>query len=114
MRVLVCGGRLYNDIETLDRALGELHAKSPIDVVIHGAAAGADTLAGAWAKRHGIPTQEFRADWIKHRRSAGPIRNRDMLEIGKPDLVVAFPGERGTRNMMEQARVAGVPVAEIK
>lgn len=114
MRVLVCGGRDFSDIETLDRVLGELHAEKPVAVMIHGAAKGADTLAGAWAKRHGVPTLEFAADWQRHGRSAGPVRNRQMLDIGKPDLVVAFAGQRGTTNMIEQARDAGVTVRQIK
>ena len=56
----------------------------------------------------------FPADWIRHGRAAGPIRNEQMLREGCPDLVVAFhddPGlGRGTADMVRRALAAGVPV----
>jgi hypothetical protein len=54
----------------------------------------------------------FPADWERHGRKAGPIRNRTMLAVGKPDLVVAFPGRRGTEHMVAIARNANVPILE--
>jgi len=84
-----------------------------VSVVIHGAAPGADTLAGRWAELRRVPVEAFPADWEKHGRAAGPIRNAPMLAEGKPDLVVAFPGGRGTANMCKQARAAGVKVVEV-
>ena len=53
------------------------------------------------------------ADWAKHGRKAGPIRNQRMIDEGRPDLVVAFPGGTGTADMVERARVAGIRVIEI-
>ena len=113
MRVLVCGGRNYSDREQLFRVLDDLHGNAPLSVLIHGAAAGADTLAGNWAESRGVPMLPFPADWHRHGRAAGPIRNMQMLDDGIPDLVVAFPGGRGTANMLKQARQAGVQVIEI-
>jgi acyl-CoA synthetase (NDP forming) len=55
----------------------------------------------------------FPANWKKHGKSAGPIRNQLMLDVGKPDLVIAFPGGSGTADMIRRARKAGVPVKEI-
>jgi len=52
----------------------------------------------------------FPADWSRHGKSAGPIRNRQMLIEGRPDIVVAFPGGKGTANMIKQAVEAGVKV----
>jgi hypothetical protein len=60
-----------------------------------------------------LKVERYRADWAKHGRAAGPIRNKQMLEEGKPDLVVAFPGGQGTANMMSQVREAGVRVMAI-
>jgi hypothetical protein len=79
-------------------------------LIIHGAAKGADTLAGRWAKEFNIPVLVFPADWKKYGRRAGPIRNAQMLSEGKPNLVVAFPGGRGTANMVGLSQKAGVPV----
>ena len=82
-------------------------------VVIHGAAAGADSLAGRYARRKHIRESKFPADWVRHGRSAGVIRNQRMLDEGEPDLVVAFPGGRGTADMVRQAKAAGIKVCEI-
>ena len=67
-------------------------------------------MAGEWANSAGVSVEEFAADWRGHGRAAGPMRNADMLAIGVPDLVVAFPGGRGTANMVKQARAAGIRV----
>lgn len=113
MRVLICGGRDFNDMESLAKTMDDLHSRSPISVVISGKAAGADTLGERWAACNKIPVEAFPANWSLYGRSAGPIRNKQMLNEGKPDLVVAFPGGTGTKDMVTRARGAGVPVVEI-
>jgi hypothetical protein len=110
MRVLVCGGRDFRDREFLFAKLDELHAQTPFSLVIHGAAPGADYLADAWAEYRGVKCVCYPADWAKHGRAAGPIRNSEMLRDGKPDMACAFAGGRGTRDMVEKARLAGVRV----
>jgi len=114
IRVLVCGGRKYSDIGAVHRSLDAVHRRTPIDAVIDGGALGADAIARAWAWDEEIETVTFVADWEKDGRAAGPIRNRRMLDEGKPDLVLAFPGGRGTANMMALARKAGVEVRQIQ
>jgi hypothetical protein len=59
---------------------------------------------------HGIHVKEYRAEWHRFGREAGPMRNARMLAEGKPNLVVAFPGGPGTRNMVDLARRAGVEI----
>jgi hypothetical protein len=111
IKVLVCGGRDFNDQYLLYSVLGTLHDGKPkIAELIHGAARGADQMAGAWAIQNRVPVRAFPADWDKHGRAAGPIRNEQMLREGKPDLVLAFPGGRGTAHMCRIAAEAGVPV----
>ena len=111
MRILVCGGRTYSDRQKVYDTL-DLLSPPPI-TVIHGAARGADTLAADWAALRNVPAVWGLADWKAYGRSAGPIRNQRMLNEGKPDLVVAFPGGRGTADMIKRARTAGVPVIEV-
>jgi hypothetical protein len=113
MRVLVCGGRDFSDVTLLRSALDAHHEKSPITLLIHGAAPGADTLAGEWAEAKGIPVSPFPANWKVLGRAAGPIRNKQMLDDGRPNLVIAMPGGRGTANMVNQAKAAGLPVKVI-
>lgn len=116
-RVLVCGGRDFTDaqrvFEVLDHYLIEARGFA---VVIHGAAKGADMLAAAWAKFRDVPAEPYPIlphDWTIHGKSAGPLRNKQMLQVGRPDVVIAFPGGNGTANMIWQAEQARVPVLRI-
>ncbi len=119
-RILVCGGRDYADAtkvnDTLDNIVANIHAMSSGQSVrlIHGAARGADSLAAAWASARGIAATAYPAKWDIHGRSAGYVRNKQMLDEGQPHLVVAFPGGAGTAMMIRIARSAGVTVKEVK
>lgn len=116
MKVLVCGGRDFNDYEKLTRTLnGIANARAPRSPfsIIQGGARGADRLADEWAAESMISSYTYKADWDKHGKAAGPIRNQRMLDEGKPDLVVAFPGGRGTADMINRAKKAGIEVIEI-
>ena len=107
--MLVCGGRDYWDKAAIRKELAEVKPTA----VIHGAASGADKLAGEVAGEMGIPVEEFPARWNDYGRAAGVIRNQMMLTHGKPDLVVAFPGGKGTADMVQRALKAHVPVRVI-
>jgi hypothetical protein len=113
MRVLVCGGRDYNDSAKVARVLAEQNRMKPIDTLIEGGAPGADACAAMWARWNFIRIETFLADWKTHGKAAGPIRNRKMITEGKPDLLIAFPGGRGTADMVRQARLSGIVVREI-
>jgi hypothetical protein len=110
MRVLVCGGRDFDDRERLFSVMDWLHEGFQFTALIQGEARGADRLSGQWADERGIKNLRFPANWDLHGRRAGPIRNRQMLANGKPDLVVAFPGGAGTSDMIRQAQKAGIRV----
>lgn len=111
VRVIVCGGRDFSDTVAVARALDSLHAERPIGVVFHGNAAGADRAAHWWAYSRKVKVFPVPAEWSKYGKRAGPIRNQHMLGQS-PDLVVAFPGGRGTADMVKRARAAGVEVVE--
>lgn len=110
--VLVCGGRDYHDREFLFLQLSTLHEEDKIEKIINGGAPGADTLSTLWAARTGVQFSIYRADWHRHGMAAGPIRNQRMLDDGKPNLVVAFPGGTGTADMVRKARAANVKVID--
>src|ERR1700712_5336517 len=109
MRVLVCGGRNFADRESLFHELHTLAETHGWLTIIEGGAKGADALARDWATGcyHGLVT--VRAEWHRLGNRAGPIRNPRMLVSGKPDIVLAFPGGRGTADMVRQAHEVGVP-----
>jgi predicted Rossmann-fold nucleotide-binding protein len=111
IRLLVCGGRHFDDRPAVYAVLDRLHAERGIAVVIAGGR-GADALAVEWAKERGIPTEIYIAEWQRLGRKAGPIRNQRMLDEGRPDLIVAFPGGRGTAGMIALAHAAGREVIE--
>lgn len=111
MKVLVCGGRDFNDSLTLGSWLGGIHKTNrPITLLIEGGGRGADYMTRKFAEWQGIPVKTFPAEWDRHGKAAGPIRNKQMLDEGRPDLVVAFEGGRGTANMVAQAKAAGIKV----
>jgi SLOG family YspA-like protein len=85
--------------------------------VVHGMAKGLDTMAAEWADRMAIPSIGVPADWATHGKAAGPIRNEDILVKYKPKRLVAFPGGRGTADMVARAKKRGedeIMVIEIK
>lgn len=110
MRVLCCGDRRWVDYELIKRQL----VKLPKDtVIIHGDCRGADRIAGFVAEQLQLEVVKFPANWSKFGRAAGPIRNQQMLEEGKPDVVYAFHDRlmlsKGTADMIRKAEKAGVP-----
>jgi hypothetical protein len=114
LRVLVCGGRDFGDTGLLRRTLDGVNRDPGIAMVIHGAARGADTLAGVWAVANRVPEIRCPADWLRHGRSAGILRNQQMLDEHNPNLVIAFPGGRGTADMAARAEEQGIMVWRIE
>src|SRR5262249_150522 len=102
MRVIVCGGRNYTDARGIYAALGLLRT----EVAISGCQTGADTIALNWASERGVETAKY-PYLVDFGRSGGPKRNQQMLEEGKPDLVLAFPGGRGTADMVRRGKERG-------
>jgi hypothetical protein len=112
-RVLVCGGRKFNLMGFMFNELDKIQEeRGGFSILIEGEAPGADQLSANWALSRGVPLQPFPAKWEKHGRSAGPIRNEQMLREGRPDLVIAFPGGYGTAHMVKIAKKANIEVLE--
>jgi len=114
LRILVCGGRDFQDWKLVVKSLDAVHAKNGIELIIEGGAKGADGHAAIWADNNLIPRMTFHANWKHLGKNAGPIRNSNMLVYGQPDGVVAFEGGTGTENMVGQAKEAGIPVWEVR
>ena len=109
MKILVCGGRHYEDRAAVERILTALDP----DEVVTGGATGVDFWAYNWARNTGLIRHVYPANWDRHGRAAGPIRNQVMLDREEPDLVVVFPGGRGTADMARKAEEAGVKIKRI-
>ena len=106
MRVLICGGHDFDDRAKLAATLNRLHDEWRFAVVVASGSRGADTLAEEWANARGLACH--RVPWTPG------TRNRQMLDEGRPELVVAFPGGIGTADMVRRARRAGIEVIEIE
>lgn len=118
MRVLICGSRTWNDVDIIVKALQKMPAGT---VIIHGDAAGADTIADVVAEAIGFERKKFPIsddDWEKFGKSAGFRRNRQMLFEGEPDLILAFidtlSDSFGTQNMIELGESYGKQVVKIE
>lgn len=107
--MIVCGGRDFNDSHAVCRALDHVHAKREIRKILHGGAKGADSLAHQWATTAGVEVEVFAADWASYGKRAGPKRNQAMADTGA-DGCIAFPGGRGTADMIRRAEAARIPV----
>jgi hypothetical protein len=110
MKLLVCGGRDFNDTPF---AYDQIQRLNP-SAIIHGKARGADSIAGLYAKEFGIPCIEVPANWDFYGKRAGFLRNKWMIDFCSPDHVLALPGGNGTANMVELSHEAGIKVMEWK
>lgn len=117
MKVLVCGGRDYQNRKYLFDSLDAIHyhegVNEKISIVIHGANRGADTLADEWALSRGVQPVRCPANWTRYEKAAGPRRNRLMLLL-QPDLCIAFDGGDGTTRMVELAHSAGIKIKDLR
>ncbi|MFW6236373.1 MAG: DUF2493 domain-containing protein, partial [Desulfovibrionales bacterium] len=101
MKIAIIGSRSFNDFEFLSKTL---RSTQDIELVISGGARGTDSLAERWAKENDIPTLIFTPDWKRFGRSAGVIRNKDIID--NCDVVYAFwDGQsKGTKSSIEYAK----------
>lgn len=129
MRLVVTGGRDYSDAQRAFAALDDLHARRPISVLIEGEADGLDKRARVWAVRRGVAVEPYPAPWddinhpeamVRRRRdgklydaNAGPRRNQQMIDEGRPDYGLVFPGGTGTADMRRRLVAAGIPFEEV-
>lgn len=107
MRVMVTGGRGFADYSLAAATLGRY--LSTADTLVHGACRGCDEICARIAQETGIVTEPHPAQWDRYGKAAGPIRNREMIDSGI-DLVIVFPGGRGTANAERLARERGIRV----
>lgn len=110
MKVIIAGGRLFNDYELLvQRCTHALSNQEDIEIV-SGTANGADKLGERFAKDNGYSIIQFPADWDKFGKSAGYKRNAQMSEYA--DALIAFwdGKSKGTKHMIDLAKKTGLKV----
>ncbi len=97
----VIGSRNFDDFKLLSKYLDKIHSVEPITWVVSGGANGADKLGELWANDNYIPTMIFKPDWKKYKKSAGFIRNKEI--ISNSDKVIAFwdGKSKGTKHSID-------------
>lgn len=116
-KVIIAGGRHFSNYELLkekcDYYLQHKLQEGRV-VIISGHATGADALGERYAKERGLSLDAHPADWNKHGKAAGPIRNAEMAEVA--DALIAFWDgvSRGTKNMIDTAKSKGLKVAIVR
>lgn len=111
IRLCICGGRNYFNKERIYKTLDYIHKHKPF-ILISGGATGADTIGIKWSQERNIVCEVYPAKWKEYGRSAGPIRNKKMLD-SRLDILIAFEGGIGTQNMIDICTKAGVPVIKV-
>lgn len=109
MRLIIAGSRNATEAD-VSAALSKCRWLGFVTAVVSGTARGADRFGESWAKHHSLEVIRFPADWKKHGRRAGPVRNKLMAENAEA-LVAVWDGESpGTKSMIELARRRGLRV----
>lgn len=111
---LICGGRDFSRITLFTQSMRDVVDQRGCPIcIIHGGYKGADTMADNWAREWEVDCIRVAARWLQHGKKAGPLRNTRMIEAyGNIDLVIAFPGGKGTADMIRKAKAANIPVID--
>jgi hypothetical protein len=110
MRYIFCGGRDYDNKQLVTMMAESLPEYS---ILVNGGASGADWLAKEAGKALGLQVETYPAQWNTHGSLAGPMRNYLMSRLDDVALVIAFPGGRGTENMIAQAAMNNIEVLRV-
>lgn len=110
MRLIIAGGREFNDYNLLCDEVSKFIANEKEVVIISGLARGADRLGCQFAAENGYELRGFAAEWGKFGPAAGPIRNKIMAK--NADALIAFwDGQsKGTMHMIDYAHKMGLKI----
>lgn len=112
--VVVTGGRNYHNWMVTYRTLDRVHRLRTIKMLVSGMAPGLDSMAATWARQRGVPLIEAPADWKRFGKAAGVLRNEAMLVDHEPQVCIAFPGGRGTADMVRRVKARGIPLLQVE
>lgn len=114
MKLLIAGGRDYNLPNYSDAILGVCGMYGQPSEIVSGACpTGADKCGETWAAEYKVPVKRFPADWNKHGKAAGPIRNKEMALYCDRAIIFWDGKSRGTRNMIDNLQKTNKPYTVI-
>jgi hypothetical protein len=102
MKTIIAGSRTITDMADVNDAVAA--SMFLITEVVCGMARGADLLGKEWAQFLNIPVKEFPADWNKHGKRAGYLRNEQMAEYADVAIVIWDGNSPGSKHMIDIAR----------
>jgi hypothetical protein len=100
VKVVIFGSRGISDMQEVDKALAHSGVAGRITEVVSGGARGVDALARIYAQEHALPFKLFTADWEKHGKRAGPMRNMEMADYADFGIAVWDGRSQGTAHMI--------------
>lgn len=113
MKVIIAGGRFFDDYDLLKIYCGRIIGDRTIEVV-SGCAKGADILGERYADEKGFIISRFPAQWDKFGKKAGYLRNEEMAKYAD-GLIAFWDGEsRGTKHMIDLGHKHGLKVRVCK
>ena len=108
MRIIIAGSRTITEYSTVFNAMNYLNLNPT--AILSGCAEGVDKLGERWAKEHKIRIERYPADWEKHGKKAGYIRNAEMVK-NADWLVAIWDGKsKGTKHTIDLANKKGIKV----
>jgi hypothetical protein len=110
MRLLICGGRHYENVNAVHHELVRFNWRHAISVIIHGGVSGPGPAAEAWARQNCVAVVRYPPNWERFGKKAEKLRNDFMLTDSRPDCVIAFPGGGDTADLVAKASAAGIQV----
>lgn len=108
MKTILAGSRSITSVGALYDAIRA--SGFEITEVVCGEARGVDAMGRWWAESHRIPVAKFPADWDKHGRQAGYLRNVQMGNYAEALIAIWDGRSRGTRHMIDIATKNGLKV----
>jgi len=114
MKVIVAGGRDFNLFNFLSKKCDNILNSSENIEIVSGTANGADKLGELYAIKNSYKLKQFPADWDKHGKAAGFIRNEEMAKYA--DSLIAFwdGKSKGTKHMIDLAKKYNLKIRIIK
>lgn len=113
MKLIIAGTRTLKPSVSFILDSIKMLGISNITEIVSGGASGVDTEAEHFASHMKLPFKLFRADWNKHRKAAGPIRNRQMAEYGDVLLLIWDGESSGSNNMAKETLLLQKPLYEV-
>lgn len=107
MKVIIAGSRNITDYNMIEQVISK--SKFNITEVVCGCAIGVDRVGQQWAKNNSIKIEEMPANWNKHGRAAGPIRNSEMAKYADAAIIIWDGKSPGSKNMIDQMRRLNKP-----